>query len=175
MVYFLKRYISFADSVNEHLGRAVSWLTVLLVLLFCIDVCLRYFLKLSSAVIFELEWHFFSMIFLLGAGYTLKHDRHVRVDVWYTRMSEKQKAWVNLLGALVFLIPFCLLVIRAGIPYVEISFKLREASNDPGGLPARYLTKGLIMAGFFFLLLQGVSLACRSLLTLLEKEPVQPK
>jgi TRAP-type mannitol/chloroaromatic compound transport system permease small subunit len=110
----------------------------------------------------EVEWHIFSLIFLLGAGYTFKHDRHVRVDLFYSRFSAKGKAWVNLLGCLLFLIPFCLILIKASFPYVSLSYRLSEISSDPGGLPGRYLIKGAIPLGIFFLLLQAVSLAFSS-------------
>lgn len=88
---FVKNYIVFTGKLNGKIGHAVSWLTGILVLLVCIDVFLRYFLQLSFAALQELEWHLFSVIFLLGAAYTLQKDEHVRVDLFYSKFSEKIK------------------------------------------------------------------------------------
>lgn len=156
------------DALNEFIGNAVSWLTTLMVLVVCYDVLMRYALKRSSIAIQELEWHLFAVIFLIGAAFTLKHDRHVRVDLFYTKFSPRAKAWVDFLGSLFFLIPFAILVIWASQNFVGNSFGMRETSPDPGGLPARYLLKAAIPAGFVLVLLQGLALACRSLMTALE-------
>ena len=156
------------DALNEFVGNAVSWLTTVMVLVVCYDVLTRYVLKESSVAVQELEWHLFSIIFLIGAAFTLKHDRHVRVDLFYIKFSPRAKAWVDFLGSLFFLIPFALLVIWASQNFVGNSFHMHETSPDPGGLPARYLLKAAIPAGFVLLLLQGLALAIRSLMTALE-------
>ncbi len=166
----LKTIAEFIDTLNEQVGKAVGWLTTALVLIVCYDVFTRYLLNQSSIGVQELEWHLFAVIFLIGAAYTLKHDRHVRVDVLYTNFSPKTKAWVNLLGSLVFLIPFAVLVIWASQNFVGNSWRIGEVSPDPGGLPARYLLKACIPAGFVLLLLQGVSLAATSLLVILKRD-----
>ena len=114
-----------------------------------------------------MEWHIFALIFLIGAAYTLKEDGHVRVDVFYSHMNPRNKAIVDLLGCVIFLIPFSILVIWTSIKFVEMSWVIREVSPDPGGLPARYLLKASITAGFVLVLLQGVAMALRNLLTLL--------
>ena len=121
----------------------------------------------------EIEWHIFSLVFLLAAGYTFKHDRHVRVDLFYSQFSPKRKAWVNLLGCLFFLIPFCVILISASVPYVSLSYRLHEISSDPGGLPYRYLIKGAIPLGIFFLLLQAISLTFSSLLIIINREQAE--
>lgn len=167
---FLKTYIRIVDNLNEKIGVFVSWLTSVLVLVVCYDVFTRYFLKESSVGVQELEWHIFAIIFLIGAGYTLKYDRHVRVDVFYMKFSGKAKAWVDFLGSLIFLIPFCLLGIWSAKAFVINSFIIRESSPDPGGLPARYLLKAVIPIGFFLLMLQGFALAFRSLMELLGEQ-----
>ncbi|MCK5088097.1 MAG: TRAP transporter small permease subunit, partial [Melioribacteraceae bacterium] len=91
----IKSYIQIIDRVNSKIGYYVSWLTGLLVLIVSFDVFTRYFLKESSVAVQELEWHVFALIFLMGAAYTLKADEHVRVDIFYSRLSEKKKAWIN--------------------------------------------------------------------------------
>ncbi len=157
------------DSLNEATGTAVSWLTSVLVVLFCADVALRYIFNISYAAVFELEWHLFAVIFLLGAGYTLKHDKHVRVDVIYSKFNEKQQAWVNLLGVLLFLLPLCVVIIKTSLLFVYNSWIINEGSPDPGGLPYRYIIKSAIPLGFSLLLLQGISLGLKSLVVILNK------
>lgn len=168
-MHALKKIADFIDGVNEKVGFLVSWLTTLLVLVVCYDVFTRYVLKKSSIAVQELEWHLFAIIFLIGAAYTLKHDRHVRVDVIYMNFSPRVQAWINFLGSLIFLIPFSVLVIISSEKFVLNSLKIMETSPDPGGLPARFVLKACIPLGFFLVLLQGISLAINSLMTVLQK------
>lgn len=155
------------DKLVKYIGTLVSWLTLLLVIVIVIDVTLRYLFNTTSAASFELEWHLFAVIFLLGAAYTLQQDKHVRVDVFYHRFSEKTKAWVNLIGTLLLLLPFCAVAFWESLSFVDYSFAVRETSPDPGGLPARYLIKSAIPIGFFLLGLQGINLLMKSFTTLL--------
>ena len=166
----LRAYIRFVDGLNERVGRVVSWLTAVLVAVVCYDVFTRYLLKNSLVAVQELEWHLFGLIFLLGAAYSLKHDQHVRVDVFYSRFSARKKAWVNLIGSVLFLIPFCIIVIVSSQYFVVSAFHIGETSPDPGGLPARWVLKAAIPLGFVLLLLQGLGLACRSLLSIRDEE-----
>ena len=151
------------DRINSFVGRAVSWLTLLLVLIIVLDVGLRYLFSITSAASFELEWHLFAAIFLLGAAWTLGDDKHVRVDVFYHQFSERNKAIVNLLGSLLFLLPFCTVGFWESLSFVGSSFALRETSPQPGGLPARYVIKSAIPIGFFLLGLQGISIIFKCL------------
>jgi TRAP-type mannitol/chloroaromatic compound transport system permease small subunit len=112
---------------------------------------------LSSNTYIELQWYLFSLVFLLGAAYTLKHDSHVRVDVLYGRLSARNKAWVNLLGVVLFLFPFCLLMLIMSWSSVQNSWSVMEMSPDPGGLP-RYPIKTVIPIAFILLMFQGVSM-----------------
>lgn len=162
----LNTLVNTINQINERVGRAVSWLTTILVLIICVDVIFRYLFNSTSVWIGELEWHLFALIFLLGAGYALKHDKHVRVDVFYANFSERDKAWVNLVGAVVFLLPWCVLIILYAYDYALDSFLIGEESPDPGGLPARYVIKFAIVAGIFLLLLQAIAQASESLLVL---------
>jgi TRAP-type mannitol/chloroaromatic compound transport system permease small subunit len=155
------------DRVNEYVGRVVSWATLLLVVVTFTDVVMRYFFNTSYVFTQELEWHIFAFIFLMGAGYTLKKDGHVRVEVFYGRLGDKGKAWVNLIGVIFFLIPSCTLFIKTGIPFVAKSFSIMEGSPDPGGIPYRFILKGCIPAGYTLILLQGISLGISSLLGIL--------
>jgi TRAP-type mannitol/chloroaromatic compound transport system permease small subunit len=168
-LHALTRFAAFIDAVNDKIGVAVSWLTTILMLVVCYDVFTRYLLKSSSIAVQELEWHFFAIIFLLGAAYTLRHDRHVRVDVIYLKFSTQARAWINFAGCIVFLIPFAILVIWASNHFVVNSFRIGETSPDPGGLPARYLLKVCVPLGFLLLLLQGIALAIQSLSVVLNR------
>ncbi len=161
---FINGYIKFIDKLNTKLGVITSWFTFVLVLVTCYDVFTRYILNESSIALQELEWHLFAIIFLMSAAYTLIKDEHVRVDVFYSRFSEVKKAWINFLGAIILLIPFCVLAIYTSKNFVINSFLFRETSPDAGGLPARYIIKGFIPFSFIFLLLQGISLAFKSFL-----------
>ncbi|WP_456458222.1 TRAP transporter small permease subunit [Reichenbachiella sp.] len=153
----MNQFASYINQFTEKTGRFVSWISIILVVLIGLDVVLRYAFNWSSSANQELEWHLFATLFLLGSAYALKHDKHVRVDVFYSRFSEKKKAWVNLIGTLIFLIPFCLVVIQTSIPFVIDAWKIAESSPEPGGLPHRFLIKSTIPLGATLLLIQAVA------------------
>jgi TRAP-type mannitol/chloroaromatic compound transport system permease small subunit len=140
----------------DTIGKAVSWVSLLLVAVILLDVLLRYLFSITSPASFELEWHLFATLFLLSSAWTLQQDRHVRVDLFYQRYSPKGKAWVNLVGILFFLLPFCIVAGVESISFVEASWLLRETSPDPGGLPARYLIKATIPISLLLLAIQGI-------------------
>ena len=162
--------IRFINRLNECIGRCVSWINPVLVLLITINVISRYFFSHSSAWMKELEWHLFSALFLLGASYTLKHDEHVRVDILYQRFGLRTRAFVNLIGTLVFLLPGCFLVIWTSVPFVEMAWRFNENSPDPGGIGMRYLLKAVLPFGFLLIIIQGLSLAITSFGQLFDKE-----
>ncbi len=172
----LQRLARLIETFSEWSGRLVSWLVLLMVMIISYDVAMRYLFQHGSVALQELEWHLFALIFLLGAAYTLKHDEHVRVDIFYQSrwMGARGRAWIDLLGSLFFLIPFCLLVIHGSLPFVLNAYHLGEGSPDPGGLPARYLLKAAIPLGFALLLLQGLAMAIRSLLEICRPAADQP-
>ena len=145
------------DSLIDRLGRSISWLTTILMVIICLDVIMRYLFNQSENWIVELEWHLFAMIFLVGASYTLLHDKHVRVDLFYEKFSPRKKDLVNFFGILLFLIPWTIVVIYYGWDYTANSFSFREESSQSNGLPARYIIKSFIVIGFGLLFLQGVS------------------
>ncbi|QTD47600.1 TRAP transporter small permease subunit [Sulfidibacter corallicola] len=149
------------DGLTERLGRALLWLTLAMVGFGAYNAVARYLdpmttVALSSNAFIETQWYLFSAVFLLGAGYTLKHGEHVRVDVLYGKLSPKGQAWINLVGTLIFFFPFCALMITVSWPSMVNSWSVREMSPDPGGLP-RYPIKTLIPIAFLLLMVQGVS------------------
>jgi TRAP-type mannitol/chloroaromatic compound transport system permease small subunit len=167
---FLKKLSRWIDTLNEWIGRGVSWVTLALVLVVFVDVVMRYLFNTSFVFTQELEWHLFAFIFLIGAGYTLLHDGHVRVDIIYQRLGKKGRAWINLIGVIFFLLPGCIMVILTSWEFVYNAWAVMEGSPDPGGIPYRFIVKGTITIGFFLLTLQGISLGITSLLQILEKE-----
>ncbi len=154
------------DTVNIWVGRFVAWTTALVVVVVFVDVVMRYLFRTSYVFTQEMEWHLFAFIFLIGAGYTLFRDGHVRVDIIYQKLSPKGQAWINLAGVLIFLIPGCLMIILTSLKFVQSSFIVMEGSPDPGGIPYRWLLKACIPAGFFLVLIQGISLGLKSVLTI---------
>jgi len=149
------------DGLSRRLGRAVAWLTLVMVLVGAYNALARYLerdlgLQLSSNAYVELQWYLFSLVFLLGAPYTLRCDRHVRVDVIYGGHPPLAKAWIDLVGGLLLLLPFCAFAIWASTDFVLDSWSQREVSPDPGGLP-RYPLKTVVPIAFFLLGLQGIS------------------
>ena len=156
------------EKFSEWCGILVSWCVLIMVLIIGYDVSMRFFFRISSGALQELEWHLFAIIFLLGAAYTLKHDGHVRVDIFYRShwASDVKRAWVELFGTLFFLLPFCVLVIVSSMDFVADSYANAERSSDPGGLSHRYLLKAAIPAGFALLMLQGIALILKSINTI---------
>jgi TRAP-type mannitol/chloroaromatic compound transport system permease small subunit len=167
---FLERLCRWIDTLNEWVGRGTGWAALGLVLVVFVDVVMRYLFNTSFVFVQELEWHLFAFIFLIGAGYTLLYDGHVRVDIIYQRYGPRGKAWTNFLGVVLFLIPGCLMIIATSWHFAFRAWGIGEGSPDPGGIPYRFIVKGFIPVGFSLLLLQGISMGVRSLLQILNIE-----
>lgn len=144
------------DALNERVGRLALWLVLLATLISAGNALVRYGLNTSSNAWLEIQWYLFALIFLLGAGYTLKHDGHVRIDVLYGRASPRVQAWVDLLGGLIFLLPMSGLIAWLGWEFFLSSFRIQETSPDAGGL-LRWPIKLAIPLGFALLWLQGLA------------------
>ena len=149
------------DGLNDKIGAAIRWLALMMVLVGAGTALLRYYargleLSLNLTPPTELQWYLFSLIFLLGAAYGLNHNVHVRVDVLYERLSKRSRALIDLVGTIIFLIPFSLVMLYVSWPAISNSISIREVSPDPGGLP-RWPIKILIMVSFVLLTLQGLS------------------
>jgi TRAP-type mannitol/chloroaromatic compound transport system permease small subunit len=167
MIRLFKSICRGIDGLNSWIGKMVAWATGLVVLVVFTDVVMRYAFNTSFVFTQELEWHLFSFIFLMGAGYTLFKDGHVRVDIFYQRCSEKSRAWINLVGVLFFLIPGCLMILATSLKFVHNAFAVMEGSPDPGGIPFRWVLKAFIPAGFSLVLLQGFSMGLKSVATII--------
>lgn len=166
MKKILLHFISIVNIINENVGKATAWLTTLLVIIVSGRVFGRMLFDTEPVWMPELEWHLFSLIFLLAAGYTLKHNKHVRVDLFYANFSERDKALVDLVGALLFLIPWCVLIMWVSYDYALGSFEVLEGSPNPGGLPYRFVIKFAITVGVGLLLLQALAMVADSVLKL---------
>jgi len=154
------------DAFNIRVGRIISWLTLVMIILGFVNVVLRYSgrwleFNLTSNMALEAQWYMFALVFLLLGAYTLQQDRHVRVDILYSRLGPRGQAWINLVGAVVFMVPFCLLIIWVCWPFITASVAVWESSPDPGGLP-RWPIKFAIPVGFVLVAAQGVAMAIRS-------------
>ena len=160
----MKRIVQLIDNLNERMGSFVSLFNHLLMILICLDVLLRYLFNISQIWIIEVEIYFYAIIFLLGSGYAFRHDRHVRVDVFYNRWTDKKKAVLDCVGGVFLLMPWVVVILVVSFDYFTISFMQGEGSPQPGGLPALYILKSLMFFGFFFLAIQGVSSILKSIL-----------
>ena len=157
----LRRISAAIDRVNDRIGSAIQWLALVMVVIGAFNAIARYTdqytgMSLSSNAYLDLQWYFFSLIFLMGSAYGLNHDYHVRVDVLYARLGRRARAWIDLIGSVLFLVPFAGVMLWVSWGPVVRSWSILEASADPGGLP-RYPIKTVILVSFFLLLLQAIS------------------
>jgi TRAP-type mannitol/chloroaromatic compound transport system permease small subunit len=165
----------YAERLNAAMGRFTAWLTLLMVGLGALNAVVRYLgrftgANLSSNAYIELQWYLFSAVFLLGAGDALREEAHVRVDVFYGQASPKLRDIIDLVGTLIFLLPFSCFAIVVSLPAVGNSLAVLENSPDPGGLP-RYPIKLLIPVCFGLLIIQGLAHALRLALRLSGRLP----
>ncbi len=148
------------DASNERIGRLTVWLVLVAVLVSAGNALARYGFDASSNAWLEIQWYLFALIFLLAAGYTLRHNGHVRVDILYGRFSPRVQAWIDLMGTLLFLLPMSGVIAWLGWHGFQTAFEIGEMSPDAGGL-ARWPIKLAIPVGFGLLFLQGVSEAIK--------------
>lgn len=162
----LERLARYLNTLSEWTGRAISWLTLCMVLITFGIVVLRYVFEIGSIAAQESVTYLHALVFLLGAAYTLKHDGHVRVDIFYRGLGPRGQAWVDLFGALCLLTPVCLFILWSSWDYVSASWALHEGSRETAGLPGVYLLKSAIPTMAILVLLQGFAQAVRALLIL---------
>ena len=158
------------DRMNEKVGRFISWAALLMVLIQFGVVILRYVFAIGFIPLQESIWYLHGILFMIGAGYTLLHNGHVRVDIYYSVASVKRKALVDLLGVIFFLMPICITTLVVSWSYVINSWKVLEGSMETTGLPLIFLLKSVILLFVFFLGSQGISLGIRSYFTLKGQE-----
>ncbi|MCW8829505.1 MAG: TRAP transporter small permease subunit [Gammaproteobacteria bacterium] len=170
LVYIARRL----DLLSEWSGRLIAWLTLGMVAVTFAVVVLRYLFDIGWIALQESVTYMHALVFMLGAAYTLRHDGHVRVDIFYQRFGPRGKAWVDLFGTLLLLLPVTLFIAWASWDYVSSAWALKEGSPEAGGIPGVYLLKTAIPLMALLLTLQGLSLALRSLLVILGHEQDAP-
>ena len=148
------------DPFLQRLGNGLSWIWVGLIFVIVLNVLLRYVFSEGRIELEEIQWHLYSTGFMFGLSYAFQADVHIRVDVLHERFSPELKAWIDLYGILLFVLPFTALMLIYGIPFVVDSYQTKEVSQSPGGLELRWLIKSVLVLGFSF-----VSLAAFARLT----------
>jgi len=144
------------DRTTAFVGRAVSWLVLVAVLVSAGNAISRKAFDLSSNAWLELQWYLFGAVFMLAAAYTLQQNEHIRIDIFYGSRSKRMQDWIDLVGHLLFLLPFCGVMLWLLLPYVLLSIRSGEMSANAGGL-ILWPAKALLLAGFVLLALQGIS------------------
>ncbi|VAW68987.1 TRAP dicarboxylate transporter, DctQ subunit, unknown substrate 6 [hydrothermal vent metagenome] len=158
------RFVIRLEQIIELTGQLTSWLVLVMVLITFLVVLLRYLLDTGWVALQESISYLHSIVFLLGASYTLKHDGHVRVDIFYDRLSSKAKAWLNLLGHAFILMPVMVFIFWISWPYVADSWHVKESSREAGGMPGVYILKSFILLMAVLLMLQGLALILKSVM-----------
>jgi len=147
----------YLDRLSKFAGYLAAILVVILSMLVAYDAGMRYLFSEGSIALQEIEWHLFDVIFLLGLSYALKHDKHVRVDIFFERYSHDAKAVVQIIAMLLLVIPFSLIFLNDALDMTYQSFLQHEVSPDPGGLTDRWVIKGMLVLSFALLILQALS------------------
>jgi TRAP-type mannitol/chloroaromatic compound transport system permease small subunit len=153
------------DRISVRLGKASSWLTLFMVLVTFVVVVMRYVFDMGLIWLQESVVWMHAFVFMVGAAYTLQQEEHVRVDIFYRDMSPKRRAWVDILGVILFLLPLCAFLAWAAFDFVAVSWRLEEASRESGGLPYPLipLLKSILVVMPITVALQGLSLLASSL------------
>lgn len=155
MLEWIDRFVAF-------FGKLAGYLTAILVLVVVTDVSLRFLFDLTAIWVVEVEWHLFSLGFLLGAPYALQCNRHVRVDLFYEKFSARDRGKVDFFGSLIFLLPWTILLFVTGWQYLAEAWHTGEGSPNPGGLPTFVPIKAAIPFCAFLLFLQGLAECVRA-------------
>ncbi|MBD3658046.1 MULTISPECIES: TRAP transporter small permease subunit [Marinobacter] len=157
------RWIIKLDEGLGKLSNLCGWIAIVALILMTAnvfyDVITRYVFNDVSIGMQEMEWHLYSVVFLFGIPYALRSDGHVRVDVFYNNWGQKARAWVNLVGALLFVIPFAYLIGTYGYSFAIDAYQMGEGSGDPGGLPHRWIIKAVIPLTAIFTATAGLGMA----------------
>ncbi len=144
------------DELNERVGKAMTWLILIVVVISAGNAVVRYTIDWSSNSLLEIQWYLFSAVFLLSAGYVLKRNEHIRIDIVTGRMGPRAQNWIDVFGILVFLLPMALMTMTLSWPVFTLAWSSNEMSANPGGL-VRWPVRLLMPIGFFLLTLQGIA------------------
>jgi TRAP-type mannitol/chloroaromatic compound transport system permease small subunit len=158
----IRRLARRIDACQDAFGRGLSWLMLVMVLVVFFDVVGRYAIGVTTVFTQELEWYLFAITYLLGAGYVMLWDEHVRVDIVYSSLPPWKKARNDFILLFVFFFPSCLMIVYTTWPFFRNAYRVLEGSPDPGGIPARWALKGVIIVAFVILIIQGFSQAVKN-------------
>jgi TRAP-type mannitol/chloroaromatic compound transport system permease small subunit len=156
------------EAITEFIGRLGALVLPVLIATVVVNVALRYGFRMGVIELEELQWHLNALVVMLCMAFALKHDAHVRVDIFRYRMGTRARATVDLLGSLLLLLPFCIGIIWYGWMSFAFSWRIGEGSPMPSGLPMRYLVRLLLIVGFALLAAQAIALAARSLTLIID-------
>lgn len=168
-----RAFISFANNLNDFCGRMVAWLVVAMILVTITLVSTEFFFNSSSRKAADSILYMFGILFMVGVAYTLKHNNHVRVDIFYSKMSVRKRAWVDLIGTLIFLIPFCIVVFWVSLSPVIKSWSILEGAID-NGIPATFILKSFLLVMPVLILIQGIANVLVCFQTLSSDIPQEP-
>ncbi|MBL4603053.1 MAG: TRAP transporter small permease subunit [Emcibacteraceae bacterium] len=160
------------DAVNEMIGKITSWATLTLVIVQFAIVMMNYLYSEGMIAVQESLTYMHSLVFLGAAGYTLLHNGHVRVDIFYTNMTERGKAYVNLIGSVIILFPVLICIGVYALPFVAQSWEILEGSIETSGLHLVYILKSMILLFVVSTFIQGISISLHSLLVILGYEHI---
>ncbi len=170
---FSEKLARFLDAIVEEAGKFGAWMGFGLLLVMAGNVLMRYVFHIGSVAMQELEWHLMAPVSLLCIAFAIKHEGHIRVDIFYARMGKRTQQVIDLASSVCALI-LCVLLVALSIPYVMQSFNIGEGSPDPGGLPYRFIVKSMIPLGFVFLGLQSLASVLRALAPFIDEETIEP-
>lgn len=165
----MRKTIDFFNKCQSTIGIAVSWLSLVMVLVMASVVILRYVFNIGWIALQESVMYLHASLFMLGAAYTLQQDNHVRVDVFYREWSAKKQAWVNLCGGLFFLLPMCASIFYLSFNYVLDAWRIYETSREAGGLPYVYVLKSLLLVMPTLLAIQACLEIMKAIMTIREE------
>ncbi|QCU89259.1 TRAP transporter small permease subunit [Thiomicrorhabdus sediminis] len=168
---FLKRFIGLQNQFQNRIGHATAWLSLTLVLITALVVVLRYGFNTGSVALQESIMYNHAILFMLGMAYTYAQDQHVRVDVFYSQFSAQRKAWVNLIGSLLFALPVVIFIFLSSWDYVSASWAIKEASTESGGIAYLYMLKSLILVMSTLLMLQSLAVMANAYLHIIAEQP----
>jgi TRAP-type mannitol/chloroaromatic compound transport system permease small subunit len=149
------------ESIVDWTGRGTAWICLFIVVLVAFNVILRYVFRMGPVALQELEWHLMSPIALIGMSYAMRHDAHVRVDIFYERFSSRLQTTIDILSALLTAV-VSIIIIKLSLGFVEQAYSIGEGSPDPGGLPHRFLLRSFIPLGFALLAIQAIAQLLRA-------------
>lgn len=163
---FLFRVSNILDRLVSSIGVAAAWLSIPLIVIIVFDVVTRRFLVLGSTKLQEMEWHIHALLFFLCIGWAYIKNAHVRIELVSERLPRRARLWIELLGCLLFLIPYCAIVFYHGIDWWERSWAIGEVSDSATGLPYRWAIKAALPIGFALIFLGGLTVLLRKIVEL---------